>query len=58
MEKEMYHGKHKRIQQNVGENKTVKYHRDVLKQWKTDSQMQNVSLDSLGFSGLAWTLKK
>ena len=35
----MCHGTHKWIQQNVGENTTVKYHRDVIKLQKTDSQM-------------------
>ena len=53
----MCHVTHKWTQQNVGENTIVKYHTDVLKLQKTDSQMPNVSLDSLDFSGLAWTLK-
>jgi len=51
----MYHGKHKWIQQNVGENKTVKYHWDVLKLQKTDSQMY--LLTAWGFLALHGHLK-
>ena len=58
MVKEICSGTHKGIKQNVGGNKTMKYHRAVLKLQETDRQMPNVSLDSLGFSVLAWTLQK